>query len=162
MLEGQIPQQELRRFSENLMETSGTVEFRLRFKKKRHVGIHITGTASTVVTMACQYCLEPVKLEVKASIAQIVVGSEVDAEELDFQQDILVVEGETIELAAIIEDDLILNLPMVAMHGADQAEENGTENCLGRLEYEPQDEVLPVKSSPFAVLNQLKVEKSAD
>ena len=138
------------------------VEFRLGFKKKRNSNIFIAGTASTVVTMSCQYCLDPVRLAVNASIAQIVVSSEAEIEDLDIQQDVLVVEGDTIELAAIIEDDLILNLPMVARHGADQAEDKGAGNCLERLKYEQQDEDLPVKSNPFAVLNELKVDKSVN
>jgi uncharacterized protein len=162
VLKGQMPQQELPRFTENLVETSGMVEFRLGFKKKRHGSVQIVGSASTVITALCQYCLEPVRLAVKANIAQTVVSSEAEIEDLDIQQDVLVVEGETIELAAIIEDDLILNLPMVARHGADLEEDSGAGNCLGKLEYEQQDEDLPDKSNPFAVLNELKVDKSVD
>ncbi|MDK1023976.1 MAG: YceD family protein [Gammaproteobacteria bacterium] len=156
ILAGQIPQRELLRFSAYLAETSGTVAFKLRFKKQRDGNVHITGGANTTVAMVCQYCLEPVKLAVNASIAQVVVSNEAEIE--DFRQDILVVEGETIELASIIEDDLILSLPMVATHAADQIEENG--DCLDRLEYEQQDE--DSRSSPFAVLKQLKVNKPVD
>jgi len=158
VLEGQLPQQELPRFSESLVDTTGVIEFRLGFKKKRDGKVHISGTANTVATMSCQYCLDPVKLAVNASIAQIVVSSEAEIEELEMQQDVLVVDGETIELAAIIEDDLILNLPMVARHGAEHAEDLDTGICLERLEYEQQDGDLSVRSNPFAVLNELKVD----
>lgn len=159
ILEGQTPQSELLRFSEFLAEISGAVEFKLRFKKKRDGKVHITGSANARVALLCQYCLEPVELAVNASIAQVVVSNEAEAQELDDQQDFLVVEGETIELASIIEDELILSLPMVVAHVQDQNGENGSGNCPGRLEYEQQDEDLPVKSNPFAVLKQLKVDK---
>jgi uncharacterized protein len=162
VLKGQVPQQELPRFAENLVETSGLVEFKLGFKKKRDGNVYISGTANTVVTMLCQLCLDPVRLAVNASISQVVVGSETEMEDLEIQQDVLVVAGETIELTAIIEDDLILNLPMVARHGTDQAEDNGGDNCLEQLDYEQRDEDFPARSNPFAVLNDLKVDKSVD
>jgi uncharacterized protein len=159
VLNGKVPQQALSRFSEYLVDTSGTVEVRLRFKKKRDGNIHIMGNASSVVSMVCQFCLEPVRLTVDASIAQIVVNSEADIRDQDIQQDVLVVEDETVDLADIIEDELILNLPMVARHGKDQSEDNDAGNCLDRLEYQHEDEDIPKKSNPFAVLKELKVDE---
>jgi len=157
-LEGQIPQKELRRFSAYLADVAGNAIFKLRFRKQRNGKIQIQGNAGTRVTMLCQYCLEPVELDVNVEISQIVMSSQEERIEQGIQEDILVVEGDRVELSMIIEDDLILGLPMVAKHvGRD-----GTSSCLDRLQYEPLDENQPVKPSPFAVLKKLKLDKSSD
>ena len=160
VLQGQMSQQELQRLAEYLVDTAGSIEYRLRFRKRRDRRVHINGSASSKIMMACQYCLEPVELKIEAKIAQVVIANEAETSDLQLEQDFLVVDGETIELAAIFEDELILSLPMVARHG----DGDETDNCLARLEYEKEEveEQLPEKPNPFSVLKQLKEDKTTN
>ncbi len=154
LLRGVIPLSALERLAAFITSREGEVSFSLRFKKQRHDGrVRISGEVRTCLEMTCQYCLEPVSLSVSAAIALVVVQNQDEADLLDAGQEALIVHGEEIDQVAIIEDDLILALPMVPRH----VNAEGVSVCMDRLGYQkPLMDPGQDKPNPFAVLEKLK------
>jgi uncharacterized protein len=156
VLEGSIPISRLERLADYLSESEGEVQFRLRFKKRKDRRIQITGSVTATVTMSCQYCLKPVSLAIEAKIALLIVSdesNEKEAAQLESDLDLMLMEGDKLEVVDIIEDDLILSLPMVARHLG----EDGHTACSEHLAYKGAgEEIKEDKPNPFAVLARLK------
>ena len=103
--------------------------------------------ASTRLPMVCQRCLKPVVVDIHAAQKIRFVATEAQAamEDDDCEEDVLALEPE-VDVAALLEDELIMGIPIVATHSVCQAEG-----------YQPEpDAVVEAKVSPFAVLASLK------
>ena len=99
----------------------------------------------------CQRCLEPVALDLEIARALRFVGDEATAEALDAasEDDVLAL-PRRLDLHVLIEDELLLALPVVPMHGIcphDLPISAGTP--VDAVELEP-------AKNPFAVLSSLK------
>ncbi|HSG64603.1 MAG TPA: YceD family protein [Gammaproteobacteria bacterium] len=68
--------------------------------------------------LVCQRCLEPVEIAVDEQVEWGVVESESERAALASGVDALVLEDERIQLAALVEDEIILSLPMVPRHAS--------------------------------------------
>ncbi len=80
--------------------------------------LHCNVTAD--VEMLCQRCLKPVNVTVKTDRLLYLAASEAEADRLetalaDEEIDVLVA-GQTLDLAGVVEDEILLNLPLVPMH----------------------------------------------
>jgi uncharacterized protein len=96
-------------------------------------------------------------LDVDASVCLGMVTSPEAARELPGEYEPLVMTAEPVSIASVVEDELILALPIVALHpqGACVAEEGTreTEDPTAR------DDQGPRKTKPFAVLAGLKTRR---
>jgi len=144
-LKGDIPLSRFARLANYLCNRCGGVQVKLQFHQGNHHTLVIIGQVQAMLSMQCQYCLDPVKVAVNKELNLTLVDSDESARATDEATEVVIVEGDRIELAAIVEDDLILSLPMVAKHGSG--------DCLGDLEYNPDE---GAKDHPFAALEQLK------
>lgn len=104
--------------------------------------------ADTQVMLECQRCLRPVSADVHAERSFLFVQGESAAAELDAdsEDDVLAL-TRSLDLQALVEDELLLELPLVPRH----------EVCpepLQVLDEEPED--VEEKPNPFAVLASLK------
>ena len=91
--------------------------------------------------------LKPVVVDIHAAQKIRFVATEAQAamEDDDCEEDVLALEPE-VDVAALLEDELIMGIPIVATHSVCQAEG-----------YQPEpDAVVEAKVSPFAVLASLK------
>jgi uncharacterized protein len=114
---GALPLAELKRLKGLLCDSNGTAEFDLRFCRDEARRMCVTGRVNAVVRVTCQRCLVPMDLELVCAVSLAVVESLNEVERLpDRYEPLLVQDGGTIEPAAIIEDEIILALPLVAMH----------------------------------------------
>lgn len=112
----------------------------------------ITGEAKGCVHMTCQRCLEPVQVDVRAEFNLAIAFSEEKAKQLPRYYDPLIVEDEEIELLDVVEEELILSLPLVPYHA----------NCSVQTEFGDADVAEKPeieKPNPFSVLAQLKASK---
>jgi uncharacterized protein len=68
--------------------------------------------------LTCQRCLQPVKLDLQAERAIRFVSDEAEAERLDelSDDDVLAQPGGGLDLRQLVEDELILALPLVPRH----------------------------------------------
>lgn len=143
------------RFSGAVVAGQGIVEAELQFSvDERHISC-IDGWVRCSTQMECQRCMEPVTVELSATIALAVVKNEVQATNLTKVRDPLMVEDDTlVDLNEILEDELLLAMPFVSYHELGQ--------CKGKQTYQSFAGDAPVvekKESPFSMLASLKSNK---
>ncbi len=66
--------------------------------------------------LQCQSCMQPVKYRVEARYRHLLLASEEQLAELEDEEDGIVCDSEMVAVADLIEDELLLALPMVARH----------------------------------------------
>jgi len=86
---------------------------------------------------------------VEAEIGLAIVASEKDAEQLTAVFEPLVVDEEPISLSEMLEDELILALPIISKHASGTCADGVTEKSIDAEKEAPRE-------SPFATLAQLK------
>ena len=102
--------------------------------------------AQTYLPLTCQRCLTPVATELVVAQDLRFVSSEEQAafEDEEADEDVLALEPH-IDVQALIEDELIMAMPLVALHGDCQPDG-----------YQADELVIDEKPNPFAVLAGLK------
>lgn len=147
-LEGQLPLSLCERLAEYLVDTDGVVEVSLKLtldEEKRRI---VTGTADTTVKVVCQRCLEPMTLDVHADYALAITQDDEEALHIPEHCDpFMVAINEEISVADLVEDELIVSMPLVSYHDE--------KACKGKSHYSSGD-VLDEKPNPFSVLQKLK------
>jgi DUF177 domain-containing protein len=150
LLKGRIPLSRMRRLGPSLAVADGWVEVDLGFGVD-DLGIrYLGGRISAELQLVCQRCMEPMALPVAAAPSLGLVRSDAEAERLPSYYEPLVVGSEPMLLSTLVEDELILALPIVPVHPADL--------CPARSSTAAKDDTAPAPESagPFAVLAALK------
>ncbi len=118
----------------------------LRFAPVRGGGIRVRGMASTTVIAACQTCLEELQLTLAAEIdlllhseAEVLEAQPIDQDTLQYAEGVL-------GCTDLVEDQLLLELPMVPRHGTD---------CMDTLDYTAPPAPELRRSSPFDALRDI-------
>jgi uncharacterized protein len=165
-LQGEWPQDPLARLAESTVAAPADApaepvhwwaqgEARARRAADPEIWLHLE--ADTVVWLQCQRCLQPMReaLQVQRSFRFVRSESEAEAEDADSDEDVLAL-SRSLDLRALVEDELILELPLVPRH----------EVCPEPLPL-PADEPpqaqaeAEAKPNPFAQLAVLKRGKSS-
>jgi uncharacterized protein len=148
VLSGQISAGKFGRLESSVLSiVDDSVSIDLRFGSKPGTKAYLQGTVHVRVELECQRCLGPMAYDLEANIKLAFVRNESEQEGLPEDLEPLLVEGEGVDLTALIEDELILALPLVPMH---------PELCRQWQDEEAAEEAEPKKENPFAVLAQLK------
>jgi len=148
-LRGRLAVAEMERFAPLLATNDGEVEVVLDFdfdpERRAFMRMHLRAEVSLV----CQRCLGPVHHAIEVERLLGVVTTEAQAERLPGIYDPLFVTEEPLLLREVIEDELILSLPIVPRHNdgecAPAVTGAGTDNKVGGA-----------RENPFAVLAGLK------
>jgi len=136
-----IPLGKLLRLSEYLDENHGQAEVCLSFDRDASGTCCLTGTVTARVSLECQRCLKPVAVDLESAVAIKVAANEADsariaesaADPLEKLEIIVCDDGE-LNLLSVIEDELIMSLPIVASHADEQCSE-----AWNRLHAQPPD-----------------------
>jgi len=126
-LEGETPLTALERLAEDLTPTddqalAGSVRWRARAEQRPgpaggepSIWLHLH--ADAVVPLSCQRCLAPVDtpLEVDRWFRFVADEATAEAEDDDCEEDLLALEPRP-DLIAVLEDELIMSLPVLPMH----------------------------------------------
>jgi uncharacterized protein len=99
------------------------------------------------VDMECQRCLQPVTQALSGELRLGVVWDEERAAVLPKNLDPLVVNDDSVDLYALLEDEILLALPIVAYHEESQCQRSGSYST---------GEVEESRENPFSILAQLK------
>jgi uncharacterized protein len=155
-LDGHWPQQDLDRLAESRLAdaeipSADAVAWNVRGESRAMRGgetqtwLHVE--AETKVTLECQRCLRPVQATLKVKRSFLFVSGEEAAAQLDTgsEDDVLAL-TRALDLRELIEDELLLALPIVPRH----------EVCPTPLRAPIGDDVADDKPNPFAVLAALK------
>jgi uncharacterized protein len=141
----------MERLAALLENSAGTVETQLDFGRDARGIRFIRGSIRGELPLRCQRCLEAVTYPVDIDLSLALVVSEDQADRLPEGYEPLFFDSTTLSLITLIEDELLLALPIVAMHPEDECSANKTA-VSNRAETDPALE----KPHPFASLAQLK------
>jgi len=136
------------RLRETLRDDSGTVEFRLKFRRDEQGLVRIQGEFSTSLRTICQRCLEPLELKLAGVINVTPVGAATGLQSVPVEPEPLMLSEGGIHLPGFIEDEVLLALPIAPMHGAGE--------CAQRPGARPDARQ---RARPFAVLKGLNIRK---
>lgn len=151
-LEGCVTLSECDRLQETLLSSDGDIHVALRFGKGEDGQRIIAGSLQADVVMECQRCLQPVLLSVQGDINLAVVRHEDAVKSLPGCYDPLLLSEPEVELWPLIEQELMLSLPIVATHPDGECKVDSTYQVKD-------DELQQNKPNPFAVLAELKNQK---
>lgn len=91
-----------------------TARLSLRFSQDGQRRVVMTGSLRARLQLRCQRCLEPVDWAVDAAVHLVAVADEEAAAQVPRESDPVLVSAEGLDLHALVEDELILALPIVA------------------------------------------------
>ena len=117
-LRGAHPVGELHRFRRAVDHASGPVQVDLHFRQDESGLTRVGGHLEVPVRLTCQRCLEPLELLLDAAVDMLVVRSEGEAERHGQGREAVRLEGHSLPLLELMEDELMLALPMHASHPA--------------------------------------------
>jgi uncharacterized protein len=164
---GSIPLAELPRLSAAVLPDVGAepseVSFQLSFARDPDRGAVVTGWARAGVRLRCERCLGEMTLPVDARLALALLATEAGASELTDDLDPLILGEGTLRPRDLIEDELLLAIPVVPRHPEGEcAAPLGPGDAESALEAMPvgRDEP-PARRKPFAALADLKSEGRA-
>ena len=115
-LTGQVDAGTLPRLQELLVQDAGELVVELDFDYSLSKLPMISGKVCGSVALECQRCLEPVQVEIDASLNVVVTTSQTDRQPEDEGYEICIVEDERLFLQDFIEDEVLLALPVVPRH----------------------------------------------
>jgi uncharacterized protein len=156
---GKVAISDMQRLNSLLANDSGEVQADLVFDIDEQRHRSLTGQADVVVEMTCQRCLDASKQPLQVFFNLAMVWSDEQASNLPNSVDPWIVEEGQSDIYQVIEDELILNLPMVAYHDHD---------CIAKSLYSSDEKEAAVdeqeskQSNPFQVLKQLKGSLESD
>lgn len=157
-IEGFLPLLSLQRLLTLLVDDNGSVNAVLTFGVDEERRKRIGGTVQARVNVQCQRCLEPLELQLSEPVNLALVSTEEKARQLPASIDPWLSDEETLALADIVEEQLILCMPIVNMHQNCEAapvpvaakKDNKSGKVAGA------DEATEHKPNPFAILASLK------
>lgn len=149
-VEGAVSLSKLERLRDALASDEGSVRAVCTFARDEENRSLVTVSVEAELEVICQRCLEKMPLKVSAGNTLAIVGSDDLAKQLPGHLDPWVVEGEQGDLWSLVEDEVILEIPVVPMHDP--------EVCKQLLDAYRQPPVAPEPDgdNPFKVLEQLK------
>ena len=148
---GVVERAQLVRLAESVIDIQDDVEAELSFGTDAQGLTVMQGNAHTLVKLECQRCGEAFEHRCDVEFIYTPLSAKVEEEELpEAYEPIELDENGEIDLHQILEDELILSLPQVAMHPMDVCPRGNMEMTWGDIE--PADE----RPNPFAVLEELK------
>ena len=147
VMSGTVPMVRLGRLAEQLLSADQQVDVELGFYLRRKRP-SVRGRASVTVELTCQRCLEPMALTLDVRIDAMIVGTEDALVSLEAHEDGIVCGDKRISIADLIEDDLLMDLPISPRH------EQCAEVYVANFGSPDEDEILnrPEVNRPFADL----------
>lgn len=148
-LEGGFPLAELERLSSILCDTAGELHARLNFGSR--AGFHcLQGTVEANLKLICQRCMEPMSHNITGHFKFGLVLDEKEINDLPADLEPYLIKGDEQSIIELLEDELLLSLPIAATH---------QEECSEFLrKHNEQKLVEKETSSPFAVLKGMEVD----
>ena len=139
------------RVAESVVSVDSDVECSMSFAIDNQRLVVLTGDAKVSVTLECQRCGKSFPHQVYTQYCFSPIVKDEQAEALpEAYEPIQVNEFGEIDLLALVEDEIILALPVVPVHDSEHCEVSEADMVFGQLPDEAQ------KPNPFAVLASLK------
>jgi uncharacterized protein len=155
-LTGTLPLKSMPRLTQTCRDGSGDVLVDLSFERGEAERMFLMrGTLRVNLRVTCQRCLEAMDLQIDASPWLLLLRPEAGKDRLDDDADILVVD-KPLSLSALVEDELLLALPMVPTHDLSVCP---AKNYVRKETSDAQKVPERERKNPFAALGRLKTTK---
>ncbi len=158
LINGELDVATLTRVAEAAASNDGKVTVELDFHRDEQNFRVIGGKIEATVSVLCQRCLEPMQISIEGEPSLAIVWSDDQAQALPKHLEPVLQGEDMISLWQIIEDELLLLMPMISFHeesecSADKGYTTATDEeiVLEQVEVE--------KDNPFNVLSALKGNK---
>lgn len=149
-ISGEISLSKLPRLADYQGSPSTQVQVELHFYHEIGSGNRVVqGSISTELELTCQRCLEPIKFPVHTAVNLMMVWNEEQSDALPESHDPWLITEDKMSVPALLEEEVLLTLPVVALH----------DECPASLPVVPEPEGFAqpkAADNPFAVLASLK------
>lgn len=149
-LAGEIAVRDLARVLGSVPSDAGVIRFTLQGRIDKLQRRCLNLTVSGEVTLLCQRCMQPFAFAIDSDSELTLFDNETDIDAASEQDEMLegVLASREQSVVDLIEDEILLALPLAPKH--DVCAPDGNSDSVAK------------KPNPFAVLQQLKVNKQAD
>jgi uncharacterized protein len=141
---------ELTRLQGILASESGHVEATIGFGRDEEKRFVATVSVAANLEVKCQRCLDIMPVVVATENRLAIVGDDDQARSVPSHLEPWVVEAEQGSLWTLVEDELLLGIPIISYHDTDECKQ------ILKEYQQPPPESVEVEESPFKVLEQLK------
>lgn len=150
-LRGSIPLAKMHRLTALLQSAGGDVEVEMQFALADGGRAQLTLAIKAVLIAQCQRCLEAMEYPLSCKRRLMMVDDQAQIDTLPPGYEPVLVENQQLALIPLVEDELLLSLPIVFKH----------EHCAAAVTTAGESETSTVlkRENPFAVLEQLKNSK---
>lgn len=146
LLAGQLPLRSMQRLKASLMDEQGNVNVSLQFGIDPE-GVHfVNATLAGCMTLQCQRCMQSMTYDIMSTFVSGIVVNEQEAEKLNESYEPIIAEGGNLVIQDLVEDELILSLPIVPMHDPMLCQVKSSTTVIDEHH----------NSNPFSVLEELK------
>ncbi|MBW7983889.1 23S rRNA accumulation protein YceD [Enterobacillus tribolii] len=143
--------EQVTRVAESVVSVDSDVAVELSFNIDNQRLAVITGQSDVTVTLRCERCNQPFQQHIHTTYCFSPIVNDEQAEALPEEYEpIEVNEFGEIDLLAMVEDEIIITLPVVPVHESEHCEVSEADMVFGKLPPEAE------KPNPFAVLASLK------
>lgn len=151
ILQGSLELNTMPRLGAYLTGSGGKVQVEMEFGRDEEGIPFVRGHLETEVEIACQRCMGSFRLPLQSRFLLGVVSEEKEADRLPEHYDPLVAGHEPVVLKDLVEDELILSLPIVPRHPEGECPAPPVER----------DEPESKRENPFSVLAHLKTNSNS-
>ena len=144
--QGQLDVEKLSRLCELLASDQGGITLKFEFKNSDFEVPMITGEIQTSLQIECQRCLQAMETELGFDFKLLVDAADDIVRESSL--DTIYSEDGNIDIFEVVEDEIILALPLVSMHPHD--------TCNAHWQAADNNQEPVVRENPFSVLKDLK------
>ncbi len=137
------------RLAQYLSDDQGHVDFKLQFGINESGLRFVSSNINAIFNVRCERCLEPFQLEIDNQSLIGIVSNRQEAKLLPYEYEPLLIEQDKLDLLEMIEDDILLCLPIAPAHS-----ESDCPASKLMQEVKENDTM-----HPFAKLKILKLEK---
>lgn len=116
VLRGVIELKRFNRLKDALESDSGTVRAELRFRRDPEGWLVVELDYETTVQLKCQRCLAPIEYRIGDKVEVALLESEALEKHVPDRYEPLVMDEDRLMPAMLIEDELIISLPIVPRH----------------------------------------------
>jgi uncharacterized protein len=119
-LVGEFAVENMGRLAEHVGAQAGTVSAAFAFSRHDAGWIRLVVSLQATLSVTCQRCLGPLELEITEDVEFGVVDTDASASLVPEDLETVVLDGDRFSPQSLVEDEMIMAVPLVPKHAAEQ------------------------------------------
>lgn len=152
-IKGYVALADLPRIVSLLASSDGSIEATCRFYRDEENRPLASVAVSAELEVSCQRCLEPTRIGVSTDSTLCIIAGEEQESSVPANLEPLILDDGMTDLWSVVEDELLLGLPIVSYHDSGPCAD-----LIDQYQSGTEPEELEQKHNPFEVLQQLKTD----